>query len=269
MKLLVCGGRNFKDIEFACNVLGMIHQEHPITCLVHGAAKGADTIGGAWAEELGIPTEVYPAEWERYGKSAGPIRNEKMFRTSKPDGLLVLPGGRGTEHMWKHAHERKPDLLYWRSERVYFRKENLHWFCSNFATGFGFTDSDDVYWPTSEHFYQAGKTTDPRQKERVRVATTPYYARKKGRIVQEYTEEEWDDLKDSVMQMALSYKFAPGTVAAGLLLDTGIDYLVEYAPWGDTYWGVDRRYKGRNKLGKFLMEWRSALRETTELPTSD
>ena len=61
------------------------------------------------------------------------------------------------------------------------------------------------------------------------------------------------------MRKALSYKFAPDTKAAELLLATNIDYLVEYAPWGDVYWGVGKSLKGKNMLGKLLMERRHQL----------
>jgi predicted NAD-dependent protein-ADP-ribosyltransferase YbiA (DUF1768 family) len=43
------------------------------------------------------------------------------------------------------------------------------------------------------------------------------------------------------------------------LLHTGDDYLVEYAPWGDTFWGVDKNYKGQNWLGRLLMRRRDEI----------
>jgi len=63
------------------------------------------------------------------------------------------------------------------------------------------------------------------------------------------------------MRQALEYKFASGTELAGLLQCTGIDYLLEYAPWGDDFWGVvdKKQRKGQNWLGRLLMEHREQL----------
>jgi len=43
------------------------------------------------------------------------------------------------------------------------------------------------------------------------------------------------------------------------LQETEVQYLIEYAPWGDTYWGVDRSHKGLNRLGVLLMKRRDEL----------
>ena len=48
--------------------------------VVHGAARGADTMAADWATKFRVPTEPHPAEWERYGKSAGPRRNTTMAK---------------------------------------------------------------------------------------------------------------------------------------------------------------------------------------------
>jgi predicted NAD-dependent protein-ADP-ribosyltransferase YbiA (DUF1768 family) len=61
------------------------------------------------------------------------------------------------------------------------------------------------------------------------------------------------------MRTALKLKFNPGSEAARLLVETGWDYLVEYAPWGDTFWGVDRDHLGQNWLGRLIMERRAQL----------
>jgi hypothetical protein len=67
--------------------------------VVHGAARGADRIAGEVATELGCTVEVHPANWDRYGKAAGPIRNLEMIRQGA-DVCLAFPLGpsRGTRH---------------------------------------------------------------------------------------------------------------------------------------------------------------------------
>ena len=71
---------------------------------------------------------------------------------------------------------------------------------------------------------------------------------------------ECGGLKEVAMCEALSYKYSPGSEAAKKLLSTGEDYLIEYAPWGDHYWGITDGI-GFNRLGWLLMERRDQLRE--------
>lgn len=86
MKVLVFGSRRWVDqfpIEKALRSL-------PIsTTLVHGDARGADRIAGYVAEIIGLKVKVYPADWARYGKAAGPVRNEVMLKDN-PDIELAL-----------------------------------------------------------------------------------------------------------------------------------------------------------------------------------
>lgn len=54
------------------------------------------------ARQLGLAVEVHPADWGRYGKAAGPIRNQEMLE-SGIDLVIALPGGRGTADMVRRA----------------------------------------------------------------------------------------------------------------------------------------------------------------------
>ena len=49
--------------------------------------------------------EVYPANWEEFGKRAGLIRNARMLTEGKPERVLAFPGGRGTADMVSRARE--------------------------------------------------------------------------------------------------------------------------------------------------------------------
>jgi hypothetical protein len=69
------------------------------TLIIHGAAKGADTLAGRWAKEFNIPVLVFPADWKKYGRRAGPIRNAQMLSEGKPNLVVAFPGGRGTANM--------------------------------------------------------------------------------------------------------------------------------------------------------------------------
>ncbi len=70
-----------------------------ITEIVSGAAKGVDTIGEVIGNEFNIPVVKFPAEWDKYGRSAGFIRNEQMAKYA--DALIAVWDGRsnGTKHM--------------------------------------------------------------------------------------------------------------------------------------------------------------------------
>lgn len=102
MKIIVCGGRDFCDRKLLFEFLDQLHTKSPITLLIHGGAKGADTLAGEWAFERRITVQVHRADWSAHGKAAGPIRNREMLAT-KPDFVVASPGGKGTADMIKAA----------------------------------------------------------------------------------------------------------------------------------------------------------------------
>ena len=78
MKLAIIGSRTFNDYDVLCdNLESMINTT---TLVVSGAAKGADSMGERWAKDNGIKTLIFPAEWDKYGKRAGHIRNEDIIK---------------------------------------------------------------------------------------------------------------------------------------------------------------------------------------------
>lgn len=102
--VIVCGGRDYSDQAAAYDALDAFHAHTSIHLLVHGAARGADTIAEQWADCRGVLTERVHADWETHGKSAGPIRNMAMLKGLLRSGgesfaVLAFPGGRGTDHM--------------------------------------------------------------------------------------------------------------------------------------------------------------------------
>lgn len=74
--------------------------EIDITEIIHGAARGADTMAGDYGYASKIPVRTFPADWDQYGKRAGPIRNHQML-AEKPDLVVgfIGPNSRGTKHM--------------------------------------------------------------------------------------------------------------------------------------------------------------------------
>lgn len=103
MILLVCGGRDFEDEAFAFMVLDRVHAKRRITLVIEGGQRGGDRLARRWAISRKVPFQTEEAEWTRYGGAAGPIRNGVMLRKWQPDGVLALPGNRGTADMIAQA----------------------------------------------------------------------------------------------------------------------------------------------------------------------
>lgn len=103
MRLLVCGGRDFSDYSMVERLLDEVHAKTPLTCLIHGAARGADSLASFWARTRGIARLAFPALWEEEGRAAGPLRNARMIREGYPDAVFAFPGGPGTADMVARA----------------------------------------------------------------------------------------------------------------------------------------------------------------------
>lgn len=108
MKVLVCGSRHFNDYDFLGTSLWRLYQEREnfnITEIIHGGARGADTLAGEWAKNHNCPVRVFPADWEKHGKAAGPIRNAQMLKEGQPNLVVAFlaPDSRGTKNMIDQA----------------------------------------------------------------------------------------------------------------------------------------------------------------------
>ena len=129
VRVLVCGGRWFgrlnddpkaspqvraaeearvtRQRRLAFDTLDAIHRETYIACIVYGCAPGADMLGKQWAEAERrhgwVGLAPFPADWEKYGKGAGPRRNKQMLDEGNPDLVVAFPGGRGTADMIQRA----------------------------------------------------------------------------------------------------------------------------------------------------------------------
>ncbi|MEQ8354639.1 MAG: SLOG family protein [Kiloniellaceae bacterium] len=103
MKTIVAGGRDYRFDDFDRRLLDRLRIRHGISEVVCGMAHGADTSGKEWAEAMGIPVAEFPADWNKHGRAAGPIRNRRMAEYG--DALVAFPGGRGTSNMIKQARE--------------------------------------------------------------------------------------------------------------------------------------------------------------------
>lgn len=99
MRVLVFGGRDYKDAATLNRVLDALHAEYGFTLLIEGEARGADRLAAFWASIRAVPLDPYPADWVRYGPAAGPIRNAEMLERGRPELGVGFPGKTGTADM--------------------------------------------------------------------------------------------------------------------------------------------------------------------------
>lgn len=110
MRVIVAGSRSFNDyVSVKANLDEMFDGVEEEITIISGTARGADQLGERYARENGIPLERYPAEWGKYGKRAGYLRNKQM--AEKATHLVAFWDGksRGTKHMINLAQEHGLD----------------------------------------------------------------------------------------------------------------------------------------------------------------
>jgi hypothetical protein len=111
MRVLVCGGRYYDDADRVFKVLSFLNERKPVSLVIHGGATGADSLAAIWASSNNISAQSFPADWERYGKSAGPRRNRQMLKEGKPDIVIAFPGGGGTDNMRQQAEKARVTVI--------------------------------------------------------------------------------------------------------------------------------------------------------------
>ena len=140
----------------------------------------------------------------------------------------------------------------------FYSTREKHYGCFSNFSPHGF-EPDGVWWPTSEHYFQAQKFIGTPYFERVCRASSPKKVAELGRRRDFPLRQDWEEVKDDVMRRAVLCKFETHADIREILLSTGHDFIVENAP-RDYYWGCGADGSGQNKLGLILMEVRDALR---------
>lgn len=94
--------------------------EHHPTVVIEGGAPGADALSLEAAEAFDVCVQSFPAEWEKYGKAAGPIRNTQMLNEGKPELVIAfhddLQNSKGTRNMVQQAEKRKIPVKVYNSK---------------------------------------------------------------------------------------------------------------------------------------------------------
>ncbi len=114
-------------------------------------------------------------------------------------------------------------------------------------------------WSTSEHYFQAQKFAGTPHEDAIRKARTPAIAAELGRDRRQKLRRDWESVKVAVMRDALRAKFTQHPELRELLLGTGEAKLVEHTE-NDDYWGDGGDGRGKNMLGRLLMQLRDELR---------
>ena len=99
MKVIVAGSRDFNDYALLASRLDFYLSKQPDVTIISGGARGADTLGERYAKSHNLKLDVYPANWDRFGKSAGYRRNVQMAEVA--DACVVFWNGtsKGSKHM--------------------------------------------------------------------------------------------------------------------------------------------------------------------------
>ena len=109
-KVIIAGSRgfsNYKLLKEKCNEYLREKRKEYNIIIISGGARGADTLGEKYAKDEGFSLEVFPANWNKFGKSAGFIRNEQMAEVA--DALIAFWDGKshGTKHMIEIMENKK------------------------------------------------------------------------------------------------------------------------------------------------------------------
>ena len=103
-RILICGDRNYKDWIKVQDYLNTIPRT---AIIIHGGARGADSLAGNLATSLKMKVIKFPAEWDKYGKAAGVLRNQQMLDDGHPDLVVYfhkdIENSKGTKDMIKRA----------------------------------------------------------------------------------------------------------------------------------------------------------------------
>lgn len=108
-KVIIAGSRSFADYEKLKSICDSIlpnQYSEPRISILSGTSSGSDSLGERYANERGYTLNIYPANWEQYGKAAGPIRNRQMVEDA--DAAIIFWDGqsKGTKNLIEQANKR-------------------------------------------------------------------------------------------------------------------------------------------------------------------
>ncbi len=107
MRVIVAGDRHYTNYKYVKHILDTSPFRREMAEIVSGGATGVDSLGEKYAEENDLTITVFPARWDKYGRAAGPIRNEEMAQHADALVAFLKPGSKGTKNMIEVAAKYK------------------------------------------------------------------------------------------------------------------------------------------------------------------
>lgn len=286
MKLLITGSRKATSEMLAYALKAVSRAKELGWQMIVGDAPGVDASVIDACDELGVPVEVHGAysairNCTKTGKNIVhecnyTVRDQIMAEAC--DACLAVWNGRskGTritfecvenlrKTVWVKNFGRTKGTDSCRPLETERPKEVTQNKIKAFSGAFEFLSNfhpcriewEDVTYTSVEHAFQTAKTLDPIEKASIKECPTPGEARRAGRKLK--LRPDWESIKVGVMCGLLRKKFADPALKQELLA-TGQAELIEGNWWGDRFWGICDG-KGRNMLGKLLMQIREELRK--------
>lgn len=109
-RVIICGGRDFDNKELCFTKLDEILPQYENIEIVSGHAKGTDLFGEEYAQLHSLKKTIFPADWKRYGRTAGPIRNKAMLMYAMDAFPVVIAfwngSSKGTKNMIEQARKQ-------------------------------------------------------------------------------------------------------------------------------------------------------------------
>jgi hypothetical protein len=120
MRVLICGDRHWTE---RYPIFSLINRLEP-DAIIEGCASGADRMAEEIAADFDIVLHHFPAQWQVYGRAAGPIRNQRMLDDGKPDLVVAyhddIARSRGTKDMLDRARKARLPVLHYAEGTYHF-----------------------------------------------------------------------------------------------------------------------------------------------------
>ena len=111
-KLAVIGSRDFEDYDCLRKAILEHVDCSAIQTIISGGAKGADALAERFAAEFNLPTEIYPADWGRYGRAAGPKRNDAIAKACDGCIAFTIGASKGTMDAIKKCRAKNKPVIH-------------------------------------------------------------------------------------------------------------------------------------------------------------
>lgn len=134
MRAIVCGGRDLTDGNYVFRSLDTLRETMGLSHVIEGGQRGRHPMGGRidrgadywamrWAQARGLTFDTVKADWGKYGRSGGPLRNAKMLSEYEPECVIAFPGGNGTQDMADRAERARVPVVWIKPPTVNPSKE--------------------------------------------------------------------------------------------------------------------------------------------------